>query len=86
MSCEILCVGSVVVVLRLSCPGTHGIISLTRDQTHVSCIGRQVLNHWTTREGLPQFLYSSVSVHLGCFHVLAIINSGTVNIGVCVES
>ena len=22
----------------------------TRDQTHVPCIGRQILNHWTTRE------------------------------------
>ena len=24
--------------------------SLTRDQTCVRCIGRQILNHWTTRE------------------------------------
>ena len=24
--------------------------SRTRDQTHVPCIGRQILNHWTTRE------------------------------------
>ena len=24
--------------------------SLTRDQTCISCIGRQILNHWTTRE------------------------------------
>ena len=24
--------------------------SLTRDQTHVPCIARQILNHWTTRE------------------------------------
>ena len=23
---------------------------LTRNQTHVPCIGRQILNHWTTRE------------------------------------
>ena len=22
----------------------------TRDQTHVLCIGRQILNHWTIRE------------------------------------
>ena len=27
--------------------------SLTRDQTWVSCIGRQILNHWTTKE-VPQ--------------------------------
>ena len=24
--------------------------SLTRDQTHTPCIGRQSLNHWTARE------------------------------------
>ena len=24
--------------------------SLIRDQTHVRCVGRQILNHWTTRE------------------------------------
>ena len=24
--------------------------SQTRDQTHVPCIGRRILNHWTTRE------------------------------------
>ena len=27
------------------------------------------------------FIYSSLDGHLGCFHVLAIVNSGTVNIG-----
>ena len=26
--------------------------SQTRDQTRVPCIGRQILNHWTTREVL----------------------------------
>ena len=26
--------------------------SLTRDQTHTPCIGRQSLNHWTAREVL----------------------------------
>ena len=31
--------------------------SLTRDQTHVPCIGRQTLNHWITREVFPQFSY-----------------------------
>ena len=30
--------------------------SLTRDRTHVSCIGRQTLNHWTTREVLKDTL------------------------------
>ena len=26
--------------------------SQTRDQAHILCIGRQILNHWTTREVL----------------------------------
>ena len=31
------------------------------------------------------FIYSSVSGHLGCFHVLTIVNSAAVNIGVHVS-
>ena len=31
------------------------------------------------------FIYSSVNGHLGCFHVLAIVNTATVNIGVHVS-
>ena len=27
--------------------------SQTGDQTHVLCIGKQILNHWTTRKGFP---------------------------------
>ena len=30
---------------------------------------------------VPQLLYSSVDGHIGCFHVLAIVNSAAVNIG-----
>ena len=43
------CKGSVVVVHGFSCPAAWA-YSQTRDQTHVPCIGRQILNHWTTRE------------------------------------
>ena len=40
---------SVVAVHGLSCL-RHMESSRIRDQTHVSCIGRQIPNHWTTRE------------------------------------
>ena len=33
--------------------------SLTRDQTHVPCIGRQILNHWTTREVPVKVIFDS---------------------------
>ena len=39
----------VAVVHGLSCPSLMG-SSWTRDWTHVLCVGRQILNHWTTRE------------------------------------
>ena len=29
--------------------------SWSRDTTHVPCIGRQILNHWTTKEVLARF-------------------------------
>ena len=31
------------------------------------------------------FIYSSVNGHLGCFHVLAIVNSAAMNIGIQVS-
>ena len=61
--------------LRLSCPMTFGILG---PQSGIKpaprYVGRQILNHWTTREvpelcGLGEFLYSS---SLGCFHCLAL--------------
>ena len=33
-----------------------------RDQTHISCIGRWVLYHWTTREALKYFYYYTKSI------------------------
>ena len=43
--------------------GVWDLNSLTRDRTHVPCIGKWLLNHWTTRE----FPASSVLVpFLGC--------------------
>ena len=34
--------------------------SLTRDQTHTPCAGRQSLNHWIRREFPVQMLLSSI--------------------------
>ena len=31
------------------------------------------------------FIHSSINEHLGCLHVLAIVNSAAVNIGMCVS-
>ena len=43
-------------LLPLRCMGLvvqqHVEFSQTRGQTHVTCTGRQILNHWTTREVL----------------------------------
>ena len=36
----------------------HGGSSQTRDQKHVPCIARWILNHWTTREALLALLQS----------------------------
>ena len=35
--------------------GMWDLSSLTKDRTHVPCIGRQILNHWTTSEVLQVF-------------------------------
>ena len=44
---------------QLQCTGLvapqHVGSSQIRDQTHVTCIGRQILNHWMTREVLSQY-------------------------------
>ena len=36
--------------------GMWDLSSLTRDWTHATCVGRQSLNHWTTREVLVEIL------------------------------
>ena len=41
--------------------------SLSRDQTHVPCIGRWILNHWTTKETRDRFKY--VYVGFPCKHL-----------------
>ena len=39
--------------------------SLIRDQTHVSCIERWILNHWTTREALvPDYFLEREFIYL----------------------
>ena len=37
--------------------GMWDLISPTRDQTHISCFGRWILKHWTTRKVPPWFLF-----------------------------
>ena len=50
---------SVAAALSLVAP-LHGGSSWTRDWTSVPCIGRQILNHWTTREVPPSTFTSMV--------------------------
>ena len=46
--------------------------SQTRDRTPVPCIGRQILNHWTTRE-TP--LFGFLIKHLKCLLILPVLQS-----------
>ena len=67
---------SAVVVHELSCPTSCGIFQ-TRDQTHVSCIGRWILNHWTTREVLHEFfrlLLNCIIPDIGYYNISALLS------------
>ena len=41
---------SIVVARELNFPTACGVFLDPRDQTHLLCIGRQILNQWATRE------------------------------------
>ena len=43
----------------LSCSGIRGLSFPSRDRTHVSCVARWILTHWTTRK-LPLFVFWTV--------------------------
>ena len=38
--------------------GTWDLSSQTKSRTHVLCIGRQILNHWTTRKSLNRWNFT----------------------------
>ena len=44
--------------------GTWDLNSLTRDQSHVPCIARRILSHWTTREILNKSFLKSQNLFL----------------------
>ena len=47
--------------------GTWDLSSLTRDRTHISHTGRQILNHWMTREvATNSFIYLFFNVAQSC--------------------
>ena len=53
---QVLCCGaqaSLVVEHGLSCHGVWDLDSQTSDGVHIPCIGRQILNHWSTGSPNP---------------------------------
>ena len=60
---------SVVTAHRLSGPATCGIFpDQTRDRTCIPCIGRWILNQWTTREVLPS-VFNAIDATLLLFYL-----------------
>ena len=54
--------------------------SLTRGQTHVPCIRRQILNHWTTREAPEGKLFGKhKDAIIGLTVVLFCVNINNIN-------
>ena len=43
----------------LAALGKWNLTFLTRDQTHILCIARRILNHWTTREVPANFMFDT---------------------------
>ena len=48
--CRVWALGTQASVVLMHVAPWHVGTSRTRDRTHVPCIGRQIPNHWTTRE------------------------------------
>ena len=45
-------------------PYVWNLRSPTRDQIHITCIGRWILNHWTARKSLGWQLWSLIQLHI----------------------
>ena len=64
----------IMVIFRYILVATNGIISFFLITEWYSIVYKNIY--------IYIFIYSSVDGHLGCFHVLAIVNSAAMNIGV----